>query len=78
MHISFCDTATVIPEPSLAAKVGVSGCIRWRQLSACQLTYDDNDAELVPVWVATKPRQAVIEVDEPEYKLGSRFVPVFN
>jgi hypothetical protein len=37
--------------------------------------YQD-EGEQVTVWVAEKPRQAVLEVSEPSYKLGSRFIPV--
>lgn len=58
---------------SLAYKLGAEGNIRWHEMSACTLTYEDNPAELITVWIAEKPRTAIVEVTEPAYKLGSRF-----
>lgn len=39
---------------------------------------EDNAAESVTVWVAEKPRTAVIEVTSPDYELDSRYIPVFT
>lgn len=65
------------PEPSLAYKLQAEGNIRWRQLSACKLTYENNPAERIAVWVAEKPRTAVIEVSEPDYEADTRFKAVY-
>jgi hypothetical protein len=75
MTITFSDPKPA-PAPSLACKLEVEGCVRFRALSACTLTYEDNAADTVTVWIAEKPRTAVVEVSEPMYEVGSRFIPV--
>lgn len=59
--------------PSLSYILGAEGNIRWRQMTACKLTYEENEPEPVQVWVAVPTRRAIIE-DVPELKLTSKWV----
>lgn len=78
MHVSFTTTPVETPEPSLAYRMGVEGCIRFRTMtSGIKLVYEDNEPELCPVWVAEKPRTAVIEVTEPDYEPDTRFRMIY-
>lgn len=76
MSITFT-TPKPEPAPSLACRLGVEGAVRFRELSACKLTFEDNPSEHVEVWVAEKPRTAVLEVSDPDYVPDTRFVPVY-
>lgn len=66
-----------LPPPSLSCRLALDGRIRFRRMTACRLTYEDNEAEVVPVWVAVKTRREVIEVTEPEYVPTTRFRGAF-
>lgn len=60
--------------PSLAYKLDLQGNIRWKTMSSgIKLTYDDNDADRIEVWVAEPKRIAIIE-QETDYKITSKWV----
>lgn len=66
------------PKPlSLSERLGVEGQCIYINKQHFAILAEDNPAELVTVWIAEKPRTAVIEVTEPEYSFGSRFREVW-
>lgn len=74
MSISFTEPAPD-PTPSLAYRLGVDGSVRFKTMqSGIRLTYEDNDPELVTVWVAVRPRRTITE----ELPSRSRYLPMLG
>lgn len=66
------------PAESLACKLGVEGNIKFLHQKGFWITAEDNEADRIEVWVAERPRTAVIEVTEPQYKASSRFISILG
>ena len=46
---------------SLACKLDAGPTVRWRSMSACKLTYEENEPEYLTVWVSEPRRTAVLD-----------------
>lgn len=61
------------PEKPASTYFYDEGNWRYRGIGNIQVFAFEDEGDDVVVWIAEKPRTAVIEVEEPAYKLGSRF-----
>lgn len=54
----------VAQSPSLAYQLDAGPNVRWRRMTACQLTYEENEPEHIEVFVATKRRYGTVDAME--------------
>lgn len=73
------DSPAVVDTPlSLSERVGLDGHCIYINKHNFPILAEDNPAEIVSIWIAEKPRTAVLEVTEPEYEVSTRFKVVFG
>jgi hypothetical protein len=64
--------------PSLGQRLGISGRVLLLPQSNFWIAAEDHGDEIIEVYVAVKTRREVVEVNDPAYRIGSRFVPVIG
>lgn len=58
---------------SLSERLELDGHCIYINKAHFPILAEDNEPEQITVWIAEKPRTAIVEVTEPAYQLGSRF-----